>query len=164
MHHFYWPASKIYINFGEYCQWECGSGTRKNMREWWKRKISPFLLHSFLCFSFPFSCIPCGFTASLSILVCFTLFTTQKWSACLQATYKKLGKLYLMINDNSNIESFFLMFLKYLCACCDIPQDCYRKLFLGASKLVSMRKHGKALSQNLNLILMNKNNRFCSLE
>ena len=71
-----------------------------------------------------------------------------------------------MINDNSNIESFFLMFLKHLCACCDIPQDCYRKLFLGASKLVSMRKHGKALSQNLNLpvILMNKNNRFCSLE
>ena len=58
-----------------------------------------------------------------------------------------------MINDNSNIESFFLMFLKHLCACCDIPQDCYRKLFLGASKLVSMRKHGKALSQNLNLII-----------
>ena len=54
-----------------------------------------------------------------------------------------------MINDNSNIESFFLMFLKYLCACCDIPQDCYRKLFLGASKLVSMRKQGKALSQML---------------
>ena len=54
-----------------------------------------------------------------------------------------------MINDNSNIESFFLMFLKHLCACCDIPQDCYRKLFLGASKLASMRKQGKALSQML---------------
>ena len=54
-----------------------------------------------------------------------------------------------MINDNSNIESFFLMFLKHLCACCDIPQDCYSKLFLGASKLASMRKQGKALSQML---------------
>ena len=55
-----------------------------------------------------------------------------------------------MINDNSNIESFFLLFLKHLCACYSyIPQDCYRKLFLLASKLVSMRKQGKALSQML---------------
>ena len=54
-----------------------------------------------------------------------------------------------MINDNSNIESFFLMFLKHLCACCTFHKTVMENYSWEQASLRAWGNKVKALSQML---------------